>query len=93
MTSGMPEQPPPARRDDRLDPVPITSRGHQAVVPPDGSAAMVGLAPVYGARWPTAASLAGSVAFLAGVWCAVAPFALDYAPADGGSRATGTTSS
>jgi hypothetical protein len=81
MTSRMPEQPPPARRNEELDLMPTTAQGHQPVMPPYSSSPIGGLAPTYGIREPAAASVASGVAFVAGVWLALAPFALDYAPA------------
>lgn len=84
MTSRMPQQPPPARRTDELDPMPIAAHGHQPVAPQYGPAPLQGMAPLYGVREPAAASVASGVAFVAGVWLALAPFALDYAPAEQG---------
>jgi peptidoglycan/LPS O-acetylase OafA/YrhL len=74
------EQPRPARRDA---PTPVTSHEHQPDLIPHISAPIVGLA-LYGVREPVAAGLASGVAFLAGAWLAVAPFALQYAPATKG---------
>ncbi|WP_447001878.1 SPW repeat domain-containing protein [Saccharothrix isguenensis] len=84
MTSRMPDQPPPSRRREELDPMPIAAQGNQPVMPPYGSAPIAGLAPVDGAREPASAGMASGVAFVAGVWLALAPFALGYAPASEG---------
>lgn len=84
MTSRMPQQPPPGRRFEESDPAPVASQGHQPVAPAPGSALFHTPATFYGAHEPALASVASGVAFLAGVWLALAPFALDYAPAGEG---------
>ena len=43
-----------------------------------------GASPAYGKREPLGATAASAVTFLAGIWLVLAPFVLDYAPADSG---------
>ncbi|NUT51505.1 MAG: SPW repeat protein [Saccharothrix sp.] len=83
MVSDVPQEP-PVRRSGELDPMPIAAQGHQPVVHSYSSAGP--LAPFYRGRDPVAAGVASGVAFVAGVWLALAPFALDYAPSGEGFK-------